>query len=65
MPVRPEIEIVDVEEEPADTSEIEGQGQLVLVVDDLQDMRNLIGSRSEEAWLSGAERLPMGRRATM
>ena len=34
----------DVEEEPADTSEIEGQGQLVLVVDDLQDMRNLIGS---------------------
>ena len=34
----------DVEEEVADSEEVDGQGQLVLVVDDLQDMRNLIGS---------------------
>ena len=34
----------DVEEEPADTSEIEGQGQLVLVVDDLQDMRTSLAA---------------------
>ena len=43
----------EVEEEGDVGLESEGKGQLVLVVDDLEDMRNLIGNALQEAGLPG------------